>query len=119
MEYGNKLSPEHSLRTARMIKGMREKIIITHNPNEVDQNQLLLVRFPDLGSDNVTIPGMANLSFNFKLDSTDDKDKMLDRLIFKKLAVKFGGNEILSMDDFDVFACYRQLWNQLRKRRTQ
>ena len=28
----------------------------------------------------------------------------------KKLAVKFEGNEIMSMDDFDVFACYRDLW---------
>ena len=30
--------------------------------------------------------------------------------IFKKLAVKFEGNEILSVDDFDMFACYRDLW---------
>ena len=28
----------------------------------------------------------------------------------KKLAVKFEGNEILSVDDFDIFACYRDLW---------
>ena len=28
----------------------------------------------------------------------------------KKLAVKFQGNEIMSIDDFDVFACYRELW---------
>ena len=28
----------------------------------------------------------------------------------KKLAVKFEGNEILSIDYFDTFACYRDLW---------
>ena len=28
----------------------------------------------------------------------------------KKLAVKFEGNEILSIDDFDIFTCYRGLW---------
>ena len=28
----------------------------------------------------------------------------------KKSAVKFEGNEILSVDDFDIFACYRDLW---------
>ena len=28
----------------------------------------------------------------------------------KKLAVKFKGNEIMNVDDFDVFACYRDLW---------
>ena len=26
------------------------------------------------------------------------------------MAVKFEGNEILSVDDFDIFACYRNLW---------
>ena len=28
----------------------------------------------------------------------------------KKLAVKFEGNEIMSMDDYDIFTCYRDLW---------
>ena len=34
----------------------------------------------------------------------------------KKLAVKFEGNEIMSVDDFDVFACYRDLWKLSQKR---
>ena len=34
----------------------------------------------------------------------------IDRAIIKRLAVKFVGNEILSVDDFDIFACYRDLW---------
>ena len=34
----------------------------------------------------------------------------MGRVIVKKLVVKFQGNEILSIDDFDVFACYRDLW---------
>ena len=34
----------------------------------------------------------------------------IGRAIVKKLAVKFEGNEILSIDDFDVFACHRDLW---------
>ena len=75
MEYGNKLNPEYSLRTACRIKETRQKIIVTHNPNETDKNQLLLVRFPNLGSDHIIIPGTVNISFNIKLDSTDDKKK--------------------------------------------
>ena len=43
-----------------------------YNPSEIDQNQLLLVRFPNLGSDDVIVPGMANLSFNIELSSTTD-----------------------------------------------
>ena len=34
----------------------------------------------------------------------------IGRVIFKKLAVKFEGNEILGVDDFDVFGCYQDLW---------
>ena len=34
----------------------------------------------------------------------------IGRAIIKKLAVKFEGKEILSLDDFDIFACYRDLW---------
>ena len=109
MEYGNKLNPERSLRTAHGIKGTRQKVIVTHNPSEIDQNQLLLVRFPNLGSDDVIIPGMANLSFNIELSSTAHPKRPLvsniGRAIIKKLAVKFEGNEILSVYDFDIFAC--------------
>ena len=110
MEYGNKLNPKCSLRTPCGIKGTRQKVIITHNPSEIDQNQLLLIRFPNLGSDDIIVPGMANLSFNIKLSATADAKRTLvsniGRAIIKKLAVKFEGNEILSVDDFDVFTCY-------------
>ena len=61
MEYGNKLNPEHSLRTSHGIKGTRQKVIVTHNPSEIDQNQLLEVRFSKLGSNDVIVPGTVNL----------------------------------------------------------
>ena len=41
----------------------------------------------------------------------------IGRAIIKKLAVKFEGNEIMSMDDFDVFACYRDLWKTKSEKR--
>ena len=66
-----------------------------------------------ISNDGCTIPGMANLSFNVELPSTDDKNRTLvsnvGRAIVKNLAVKFKGNEILRVDDFDMFACYRDL----------
>ena len=64
---------------------------------------------------------MANLSFNFELTSTVDTNRTLvsniGRAIVKKLAVKFEGNEIMSVDDFDVFACYRDLWKTKSEKR--
>ena len=77
MEYGNRLNPERSLRTPCGIKGTRQKVIVTHNPSEIDQNQLLLVRFPNLGSDDVIVPGTVNLSFNIQLSSTTNPNRTL------------------------------------------
>ena len=57
---------------------------------------------------------MANLSFNIALTSAVDANRTLvsniGRAIVKKLAVKFEGNEIMSVDYFNVLACYRDLW---------
>ena len=57
---------------------------------------------------------MVNLSFNIELTSTADPKRTLvsniGRAIIKKLAVKFEGDEIMSIDDFDILACYSDLW---------
>ena len=58
MEYGKQLNPERSLRTPKGIKGTRQNVIVTHKPSEIDQAQELLVRFPNLGIDDVIIPRM-------------------------------------------------------------
>ena len=77
MEYGKRLNQEHSLKTPKGIKGTRQKVIITHNLSEIDQAQELLVRFPNLGSDDIIIPGMAKLSFNIELTSEVDVNRTL------------------------------------------
>ena len=121
MEYGTKLNPERLLRTSHGIKGTRQKVIVTHSPSEIDQNQLLEVKFPNLGSGDVIVPGTARLSFNIELSPTADPERTLvsniGRAAIKKLAVKFERNEILSIDDFDMFACYRDLWKTKSEKR--
>ena len=39
MEYGKRLNPERSLRTPKGIKRTRQKVIVNHNPSEIDQAQ--------------------------------------------------------------------------------
>ena len=64
---------------------------------------------------------MVNPSFNIELTSAIDANRTLvsniGRAIVKKLAVKFEGNEIMSVDDFDVLACYRDLWKTKSEKR--
>ena len=110
MEYRKRLNPECSLTTPKGITGTRQKVIVTHNPSEIDQALELLVRFPNLGSDDIIIPGKANLSFNIESSSTIDTNRTLvsniGRAIVKKLAVRFEGNEIMSIDAYNLFSCY-------------
>ena len=88
------------------MKGTRRKVIVTHNPSEIDQAQELLVRFPNLGSDDVIILGTANLSFNIELTSAVNANRTLvsniGRATVKKLVVKFEGNEIMSVCNFTI-----------------
>ena len=80
-----------------------------------------MVRFPNLGNDDVIVPGTANLSFNTELTSAADANRTLvsniGRAIIQKLAVKFEGNEILSVDNLDIFACYQDLWKTKSEKR--
>ena len=73
-----------------------------------------MVKFPNLASDDVIVPGTANLAFNIELTSKADLNRMLEsdigRAIVQKLAVKFEWNEILCIDSFDILACYQDLW---------
>ena len=62
-----------------------------------------------------------NLSLNIELSSKAGKNRRLvsniGRAIVKKLAVKFEGYEILSVDVSDMFACYRDLWKTESEKR--
>ena len=64
---------------------------------------------------------MVNLSFNVELTSAVDANRTLvsniGRAIIKKLAVKFEGNEIMSVDDYDIFVCYQDLWKTKSEKR--
>ena len=41
----------------------------------------------------------------------------IGRAIIKKLAVNFEGNKILSIEDYDLFACYQDLWKTKSEKR--
>lgn len=109
MSTGNKLQCNRSLRDAFGIKGNRQKIVVTNNPPTIDQNQLLTVRFPNLDTSDIIVPGTTKLTFDITLNSTDDANRTLisniGRAIVKKKVVKIEGNEILSIDDSDTLDC--------------
>ena len=107
--YGRRLNPYRRLRDPLGVKGVRQSVVVTNNPSTIDQNQQLLVRFPNLGAHDVIVPGTARLAFTVSLTSTDANQTIvqnLGRAIVKKMTIKIPGNEVLSIDDSDVFHCY-------------
>ena len=60
---------------------------------------------PNLGKDDVIVPGTAKLA----LDSEDANRTVVQKMgcaIVKKLTIKISGNEVMSIDDYDVLHCY-------------
>ena len=118
-KFGRNLNPYRSLREPLGVKGVRQSVVITNNPSSIDQNQQLLVRFPNLGKEDVIVPGTARLAFTITLNSEDANRTVvqnLGRAIVKKLTIKISGNEVMSIDDSDVFHCYNDLWKTAPER---
>ena len=109
MEVGDKLNPQRSYRKSFALKGLHQHIVKTNNPSTIGPGELLTVRFPDLKENQVIIPSTTKLTFNISLAGTDVNRtlvKNLGRNIIRKLVVKLEGNEIISIDDYDVLFLY-------------
>ena len=119
-EYGYKLNPHRKLRKQKGIKGMRRTLFNTHVPSTIDQSGILAVRFPDLGTNDVIVPGTSKLSFKIQLNSDTDANRTivnnLGRAIVSKLEVKLEGRSIYTLDSSDVFLCYQDLWKTTNER---
>ena len=119
-QYGRKLNPYRRLRDPFGVKGTRQSVVITNNPSTIDENQQLLVRFPNLGAHDVIVPGTPRLAFEISLTSTDANRTVvqnLGRAIVKKLTIKISGNGVMSVDDSDVYHCYLDMWRTAQERK--
>ena len=116
-KFGRK--PYRCLRELLGVKGVRQSVVITNNPSTIDQNQQLLVRFPNLGAHDVIVPGTARLAFRITMNSDANRTVVqnLGRAIVKKTVIKISGNEVMSVDDSDVFNCYGDLWKKALERK--
>ena len=113
MEVGDKLNPQRSYRKCFALKGLHQHIIKTNNPSTIGPDELLTVRFPDLKENQVIIPSTMKLTFNISLAGTDVNRTLvgnLGRNIIRKLIVKLEGNEIISIDDYNILYSFYDCW---------
>ena len=113
MEVGDRLNSQRSCRKGFALKGLRQHMIKTNNPSTIGPDELLTVRFPHLKENQVIIPSTTKLTFNISLAGTDVNRTLvgnLDRNIIRKLVVKLEGNEIISIDDYDILYSFYDCW---------
>ena len=91
-----------------------------NNPSTIGPDELLTVRFPNLKENQVIIPSTTKLTFNISLVGTNVNRTLvgnLGRNSIRKLIVKLEGNEIISIDDYDILCSYYDCWKTTTERR--
>ena len=119
MEVGDKLNRQRSYRKGFALKGLHQHIIKTNNNSTIGPGELLIVRLPDLKENQVIIQSTTKLTFNISLAGSDVNRTLvgnLGRNIIRKLVVKLEGNEIISIDDYDVLCSYYDCWKTATER---
>ena len=123
-KYGNILDPYRQLREGRGVKGVRRTIRNTHNSSTIDPGGILYVTFPDLGKDDLIVPGTSKLLFKVNLNSAAGGNQDLNRTIVNnlgraivsKIEVKLASESIFTLNDADIFLCYQDLWKTTKER---
>ena len=119
MEVGDKLNPKRSYRKGFALKGLHQHIIKTNNPSTIGPDEVLTVCFPDLKENQLIIPSTTKLTFNISLAGTDVNRTLVENLgrnIIRKLVVKLEGNEIISIDDYNILYLYYDCWKTTTER---
>ena len=112
MEVGDKLDLQRSYRKGFALKGLCQHIIKTNNRSTISPDELL-TGFPDLKENQVIIPSTTKLTFNISLAGTDVNRTIVGNLgrdIIRKLVVKLEGNEIISIDDYNILYSHYDCW---------
>ena len=109
MEVADKLNPQRSYRKGFALKGLHQHIIKMNNPSTIGPDELLTVRFPNLKENQAIIPSTTKLTFNISLAGTDVYRTVVGNL-GKNIIRKLEGNEIISIDDYDILYSYYDCW---------
>ena len=106
------LNTSRSNRIPRGLKAERHHHIITNNPSSANPKETLYIRIPKLVENTFYVPGTVYLSADVDL-SGDAKNSVVNNLgrnLVSKLVVKWGTENILHVDNYDIYATFKDLW---------
>ena len=112
MATGKVLNTQRSNRIPLGLKAERKHHVITHNPSSANPKETLYVRIPRLTENTFYVPGSVYLSADVDI-SGDAKNSVVNNLgrnLVSKLVVKFGTETILHIDNYNIYATFKDLW---------
>ena len=108
------IDPYRSNRILKAERAHRQHVVLTHNPSSIEPGQTLQVRFPNLGENDVIVPGSFFISFDLYLKGNKDQARTIvpniGRKIIKTFKIYFEGNEVLSINNYDEYMTYKDQW---------
>ena len=97
------INPNRSNRIMRAERTHRQHVVLTHNPSSIEPGQTLQVRFPNLGENDVFVPGSFYISFVLNLKGKKDEARTvvpnIGREIIKTFKISFKGSEVFSINN--------------------
>ena len=112
MATGKVLNTSRTDKIPRGIKAERQHHVITYNPSSANPKETLFVRIPRLTENTFYIPGSVYLSADVDI-SGNAKNSVVNNLgrnLISKLVVKWGTENILQIDNYNIYASYKDLW---------
>ena len=107
------LSPRHRTKTLRAMKAPYSVKRITFNPSEANPGERLEVRVPKLNKNEVLVPGSLALRFDIDLSGGHANNYLVQnvsRALVSQQVVKFGGEILDDIVDYDVYKIFTDLF---------
>ena len=107
------LSPSRSTKALLAMKAPYAVKRITFNPSEANLGERLEVRVPKLNKNEVLVPGSLALRFDIDLSGGHTNNYLVQnvsRALVSQQVVKFGGETLDDIVDFDVYKIFTDLF---------
>lgn len=118
MASGKVLNTQRNNRTPLGLKAERFHHVITNNPSSANPKETLYIRIPRLTENTFFVPGSVYLSTDVDI-SGNEKNSVVNNLgrnLVSKLVVKWGPETILQIDNYDLYATFKDLWLSEKQR---
>ena len=112
--YGDDIHPNRFGLMMNGLKAKRTHVKTSHTPSTRKPGEEVIIGFENLTKNDVIVPGSFFISGKLEVTSTKDKARYIvnniGRKLIKTLKIKFRGNIILCMENYDVLKGYFDLF---------